>query len=539
MSAAPDVPDLSALPPELRTAFEAQTVALAAERAARLHLEAEISDQKAYAARLETLLREMRRARFGPRSEKLHPDQLALALEEIETAIVEAKTAHKKRPGADKAATADAAKRPKPHRALPADLPRVERVIEPETRLCPCGCGEMVRIGEDRSHRLDVVPAQYRVLVTIRPRYACPKGRAGVAQAPAPAHLIEGGLPTEGLIAHVMVAKFSEHMPLYRQSQVLARHGVTVDRSTLADWVGVAAWHLRPIVDRMAELLKQSGKLYMDETTIPVLDPGRGKTKTGYLWAMARDDRPWGGGDPPGVVFTYAPGRAGAHAERLLTGFDGVLQVDGYAGYKRLTRDDREGGRPLVLAQCWSHARRKLIDATPKAGSPVAEEALRRIAALYAIEAESRGRSPDERRSARQARSKPLVDALGAWLRAQKERLSGASKMGEAVRYILKSWEPLGVFLQDGRVELDSNRVENLIRPHALTRKNALFAGHDEGAEAWARIASLIGTCRVNGVEPYGYMKSVLEAIAAGHPMARIDDLLPWAFAKPAAMAAA
>jgi transposase len=159
------------------------------------------------------------------------------------------------------------------------------------------------------------------------------------------------------LIAHVLVAKFSEHMPLYRQSQVLARHGVTVDRSTLADWVGVAAWHLRPIVDRMAELLKRSGKLYMDETTIPVLDPGRGKTKTGYLWAMARDDRPWGGGDPPGVVFTYAPGRAGAHAERLLTGFDGVLQVDGYAGYKRLTRDDREGGRPLVLAQCWSHAR--------------------------------------------------------------------------------------------------------------------------------------------------------------------------------------
>ncbi len=192
-----------------------------------------------------------------------------------------------------------------------------------------------------------------------------------------------------------------------------------------------------------------------------------------------------------------------------------------------------------MLAKCWSHARRKLIDATPKAGSPVAEEALRRIAALYAIEAEIRGRGPEKRHAARQARSKPLTDALGAWLRAQKEHLSGASKMGEAVRYILKSWEPLCVFLQDGRVELDSNRVENLIRPHALTRKNALFAGHDEGAEAWARIASLIGTCRVNGVEPYGYMKAVLEAIAAGHPMARIDDLLPWAVAKPAANAAA
>ena len=539
---ATDAPDLSALPPNLRAAFEAQAAALAAERAARLHLEAEMADQKAYAARLETLLREMRRARFGPRSEKLDPDQLALALEELETAIAEAKTGHEKRAtavAADQAAKAAAPERPKPHRALPADLPRIERVIEPASIACPCGCGDMVRIGEDRSHRLDVVPAQYRVLVTIRPRYACPKGRAGVVQAPAPAHLIEGGLPTEAMIAHVAVAKFSEHLPLFRQSQILARHGVTVDRSTLADWVGVAAWHLRPLVDRMAALLRRSGKLYMDETTIPVLDPGRGKTKTGYLWAMARDDRPWGGADPPGVVFSYIPSRAGAHAEHLLKGFDGVLQVDGYAGYKRLARHEREGGKPLVLAQCWAHCRRKLIDATPKAGSPVAEEALRRIAALYAIEAEIRGRAPEERRAVRQARSKPLVEALGAWLRAQKERLSGAGKMGVAVRYILNGWGPLCVFLDDGRVEMDSNRVENLVRPHALTRKNALFAGHDEGAEGWARIASLIGTCRMNGVEPYGYLKAVLEAIAAGHPMARIDDLLPWAFAKPAEQAAA
>jgi len=542
MPAAHDAPDLSALPPEVRAAFEAQAVALEAERAARLHLEAEMADRKAYAGRLEALLREMRRARFGPRSEKLHPDQLAFALEEIETAIAEAKTGHENRPAAkaaDKAAKADAPERPKPHRALPADLPRIERVIEPEDRRCPCGCGEMVRIGENRAHRLDIVPAKLRVLVTIRPRYACPKSRAGVVQAPAPAHLIEGGLPTEALIAHVIVSKFSEHMPLYRQSQLFARHGVTVDRSTLADWVGVAAWHLRPIVDRVTALLKRSGKLYMDETTIPVLDPGRGRTKTGWLWALARDDRPWGGADPPGVVFSYIPSRAGANAERLLQGFDGVLQVDGYAGYKRLAKDGREGGRPLVLAQCWSHARRKLIDATPKAGSPVAEEALRRIAALYAIEAEIRGRGPEERRAVRQARSKPLVEALGVWLGAQKERLSGSSKMGEAVRYILNSWGPLGVFLDDGRVEMDSNRVENMIRPHALTRKNALFAGHDEGAEAWARIASLIGTCRMNDVEPYGYMKAVLEAIAAGHPAARIDDLLPWAFAKPAAKAAA
>lgn len=540
MSVADDRPDLSTLPPAVRAVFEAQAAALAAERAARAHLEAEIADEKAYVARLETLLRELRRARFGPRSERLHPDQLALALEEIETAIAETKTDNDTRPAAaaDRAAKTENAEKPKARRALPSDLPRIERVVEPDDRRCPCGCGEMVRIGEDRSHRLDVVPAQLRVLVTIRPRYACPKGRAGVAQAPAPAHLIEGGLPTEALIAHVIVAKFSEHLPLYRQSLIFARQGVTVDRSTLADWVGAAAWHLRPVVDRMAELLKRSGKLYMDETTIPVLDPGRGRTKTGYLWAMARDDRPWGGSDPPGVVFAYAPGRAGAHAERLLEGFDGVLQVDGYAGYHRLAKDEREGGRPLVLAQCWSHARRKLIEATPKAGSPVAEEALKRIAALYRIEAEIRGLGAEERRTARQARSKPVVEKLGTWLRAQKERLSGCSAMGEAIRYILKSWAPLCVFLKDGRVEMDSNRVENLIRPHALTRKNALFAGHDEGAHAWARIASLIGTCRMNDVEPYAYMKAVLEAIADGHPASRLDDLLPWASANRIAAAA-
>ncbi len=536
MPAADDRSELAAL----RAALEAQAADLAAERAARMHLEAEVADQKAHAARLETLLRELRRARFGPRSEKLHPDQLALALEEIESAIAETKTGHESRPAtaADKTPKARRSERAACCRALPADLPRIERVIEPEILRCPCGCGEMVRIGEDRSHRLDIVPAQLRVLVTIRPRYACPKGRAGVTQAPAPAHLIEGGLPTEALIAHVIVAKFSDHLPLYRQSLVFARHGVAVDRSTLADWAGAAAWHLRPVVDRMAELLKRSGKLFMDETTIPVLDPGRGRTKTGYLWALARDDRPWGGADPPGVVFAYAPGRAGTHAERLLEGFDGILQVDGYAGYHRLARDGREGGRPLVLAQCWSHARRKLIDVTPKAGSPIAEEALGRIAALYRIETGIRGLGPEERRAVRQARSKPLVEELGTWLRAQKERLSGGSAMGEAIRYILKSWQPLCVFLDDGRAEMDSNRVENLIRPHALTRKNSLFAGHDEGAHAWARIASLIGTCRMNGVEPYAYLKAVLEAIATGHPASRLDELLPWAFMEPAAAAA-
>jgi len=291
------------------------------------------------------------------------------------------------------------------------------------------------------------VPAQFRVIATIRPRYACPKSRVGVVQAPAPAHLIEGGLPTEALLAHVLVGKFADYLPLYRQSQVFARHGVELDRSTLADWVGQAAWHLAPVVDRMAELLKRSGKLFMDETTVPVLAPGRGRTKTGYLWAMARDDRPWNGPDPPGVVFAYAPGRGGHHGERMLAGFDGVLQVDGYGGYRRLTRPERQGGVPLTLALCVAHLRRKILDAKPKAGSPIADDLLARLAELYRIEAEIRGHDADTRRAVRGRRSAPLVDALGETMRAQRARLARSSPMAKALDYGLDHWRGFTVFL--------------------------------------------------------------------------------------------
>jgi transposase len=327
-----------------------------------------------------------------------------------------------------------------------------------------------------------------------------------------------------------VVSKYSEHLPLYRQAQVMARHGLAIDRSTLSDWVGRTAFHLGPIVERMAELLKRSGKLFMDETPAPVLDPGRGRTRTGYLWAMLRDDRPWGGADPPGVVFAYAPGRGGSHAEDMLKGFEGVLQVDGYAGYNRLAVARRTGGAPLRLAYCWSHARREIFKATPKSGSPVADAALARIAVLYGIEKAIRGLSPDRRRAARQEQSVPLLGEIASWLRVQAERLSRKSEMGSAIAYLLKHWQGLTVFAEEGRVEMDSNLVENQIRPLALTRKNALFAGHDEGAQSWARIASLIGTCKLNGVEPYAYLKATLEAIARGHPQARLDDLLPWNF---------
>jgi len=568
MAEALDPARLSSLPEDLRVAFKAlveKSFELDIERAARLHLEAEKSDleatksileaeksdlaaeksdleaQNAFLkeanARLEHLVREFRRTQFGPRSEKLDADQQQLAFEDIEIAIADVHESVTRRTGASREANVERQQRRA--RALPKELPRIEQVIEPVSIACPCGCGTMAKIGEDRTERLDVTPAQFQVIVTIRPRYACPKGRAGVSQAPAPAHLIEAGLPTEAMLAQVIVSKYSEHLPLYRQAQVFARHGVMIERSTLADWVGRAAFHLAPIVDRMAELLKRSSKLFMDETTAPVLDPGRGKTKTGYLWALARDDRPFGGADPPGVVFRYAPGRGGVHAEQMLAGFNGVLQVDGYAGYNRLEKTGRQGGSPLRLAYCWSHGRREVIKAMPEVGSPIGDEILQRIAALYAIEKQIRGASPEVRRATRQERSEPLVAELNVFVRAQRERLSPKSNMGKALAYLANHWEGLCVYLSDGRVEMDNNPVENLIRPLTLNRKNALFAGHDEGAQNWARLASLIGTCKLNGVEPFAYMKATLEALAAGHSNADIDMLLPWNFSALRTAAAA
>jgi transposase len=514
--------DLDALPPEIRAAFEA-------ERARRAALEAEVATLAEHNRRLEHLVKEFRHALYGRRSEKLDADARQLAFEDLETAVAEAQEAQERAAMPAPAPRGGRAGAKRNQGRLPKELPRIERVIEPETTLCPCGCGEMTRIGEDRTERLDIVPAQFRVIATVRPKYACRRCAGAVAQAPAPAFLIEGALPTERMIAHVLVSKYADHTPLYRQSQIYARAGIDLHRSTLADWVGNAAFHLAPIVDRLVGHLKRSGKLFLDETTAPVLDPGRGRTKTGYLWALVRDDRRWGGADPPAVVYHYASGRGAEHARTILEGFSGVLQVDGYAAYKRV-RDDRGADAPLALAHCWAHGRRQLREIFDRDASPIAEEGLRRIAELYAIEAALKGLPPDRRRAVRQARSAPLVEDFGAWLARIRARISAKSRLGQKLAYFANHWEGLCVFLDDGRVEIDSNAVENTIRPLSLQRKNALFAGHDEGAHGWARIASLIETCKLNGVDPLAYLTATLEAIAAGHPATLIDELMPWAF---------
>jgi transposase len=474
--------------------------------------------------RLRQIIKEMQRHRFGRRAETLPEDQLLLGLEEAEQ--VAAASHAESEPAAPIERATRAGKRRANRGSLPAHLPRIEMVVDLEDHACPCCKNALHRIGEDVSERLDIVPAQFRVLVVRRPKYACRACEDVVVQAPAPARLIEGGLPTEATVAQVLVSKYADHLPLYRQAQIYARQGINLDRSTLADWVGRAAWLLRPLHERLLVKLKSSTRLFADETTAPVLDPGRGRTKTGQLWAYARDDRPWGGADPPGIVYVYAPDRKAERPIAHLAGFTGVLQVDGYGGYRVLAdRGDVE------LAFCWSHVRRRFYELAAAGSAPIASQALERIGSLYRIENEIRGRNADQRRIVRRERSRPIIEAFEWWLREKLGLISRKIKLAEAIRYALSRWEGLTRFLEDGRIEIDSNVVERAIRPIALNRKNALFAGSDGGGEHWAIIASLIETCKLSGVDPQIYLADVIARIVNRHPNSRIDELLPWAYA--------
>lgn len=465
-------------------------------------LKALLIAERAKTERLTQIIKELQRHRFGRRAESLPIDQLELGLEDVQQTEAAIQAAAEVA-DAERRAT-NAAKRRTNRGSLPAHLPRIEEIVDVEDKSCPHCSGALHRIGEDVAERLDIVPAQFRVLVVRRPKYACRACQEAVVQAPAPAILIEGGLPTERTVAHVVVAKYADHLPLYRQAQIYASQGVELDRSTLADWTGRAAFLLGPLHERVLEKLKASSKPFADETTAPVLDPGRGRTKTGQLWAYARDDRPWSGPDPPGVAYVYAPDRTSERPMAHLAGFNGVLQVDGYGGYSKLARSNA-----VALAFYWSHVRRKFYEVAASGSAPIATEALQKIAALYAIEADISRRPADERRAERQARSRPLVLDLEPWLSAKLETISRKSKLAEAIRYALSRWQGLTRFLDDGRIEIDSNVVERAIRPLALGRKNHFFAGSDGGAEHWAVLASLIQTCKRNDVDPQAYMADV------------------------------
>lgn len=528
----------SALPDDAET-LKAMLVSLMSQKAGleadATDLEAEKSMLKAEVVRLATIneraeariaalhaiIKQLERARFGRSSEKLDADQQAFAFEEVETGLgaveAELETA---RPAGERQRAA------RPRKAFPAHLERVEVVIEPESFACGCGDCRPVRIGEDVCERLDVTPAKFRVIVTRRPKYGCAQCKEGVSQAPAADHLVEAGVPSEALLAHVAVSKYADGLPLYRQEGIYARDGVEISRNTMANWMGHVGFHLAPLADRVLELIKQGERVYADETTLPTLSPGSGKTKTAWLWTYARDDRPFGGTAPPMVAYRFEDSRGGESVERHLAGYKGLLQVDGWGAYNRLAEAKRAGG-PLTLAACWAHLRRKFYELHVAGVSHVATETVALMAALWAVEEEIRGKDPETRRATRQEQSAAIVTEL--WTLWEKElgRISGKSKLAEAIRYARSRREALERFLDDGRLDIDSNTVERAIRPQTITRKNALFAGSDGGGQTWATIATLLQTAKMNDIDPFAWLTQTLLRIAGGWPNRDLDQILP------------
>lgn len=497
---------------------------------------------RAYAERerLRAIILKLQRHQFGRRSERLPADQLELALEDLAQtlAALEAEDeAKEQKPPADKVEKTDPKERTRRNNrgALPEHLPREHRFVEPEERVCPCCNGALHVIGDDVSEQLDRVPASLKVVVTHRPKYGCRACEGAVVQAPAPDRPIGGGLPTEGLLASIVIDKYCDSTPLYRQAKRFERDGIKLDRQTLCNWVGKACFLVEPVYDHILAEILGSPVIFGDETTVPVLEPGLGRTKTGYFWAYARDERPWQGPRPPGVAYIYEENRRHHHAADHLARFTGILHCDGYAAYdKGLKKRLADPDSAIQIAGCNVHARRNFYDVHKATGAPIAAEALRRYAALYAIEDEIRGRSAETRLRVRQERSRPLMDEFEAWLRDQLTLISGGSDLAKAIRYGLARSASLRRFLTDGRVEMDANTIERAIRPQKLTVKNALFAGSDGGARHWAVMATLIETAKMCGVEPFAYMRDILTKITNGHPIKRIAELAPWHYMVPA-----
>lgn len=480
-----------------------------------LGLEAQLNTRAAEIEHLKLMIAKLRRMQFGRKSEKLDHqiEQLELQLEDLQADEAEAE---REMPEADRAPRKKSVRRP-----LPDHLPRDEKVYAPGTDACPSCGGGLRHLGEDVAEQLEYVPASFRVIRHVRPKLACSCCDA-IVQAPAPSRPIERGIAGPGLLAHVLVAKFADHLPLYRQAVIYARDGVDLDRALLANWVGAASALLRPLIDAIRRHVLASAKLHADDTPIPVLAPGNGKTKTARLWTYVRDDRPSGDTTPPAVWFAYTPDRKGIHPQTHLANFKGVLQADAYAGFNALYEDGT-----VQEAACWAHARRKFYDLHEARPSALTTEALHRIGELYAIEAKIRGKPPDERRQARQAEAKPLIDDLERWLRGMLENLSRKSDTSAAIMYALNLWPALSCYCDDGQIEIDNSAAERALRGVAIGRRNYLFAGADTGGERAAAIYSLIGTAKLNGVDPEAWLRHVLAHIA-DHPVNRVDEFLPW-----------
>ena len=495
---------------------EALLALLIESRSENAKLRATVVHHEALIDKLKLQLARLRRMQFGRSSEKLAAEieQLELLIEELETPTpAQVKAGWVSPPVSD----ADPIKAP---RTLPEHLPREAVVHEVSCTCTTCG-GALRRIGEDVSEMLEFVPEQWKVIRHVRPKYACGNCHT-LAQAPAPIRPIARGMAGPGVLAHVLVAKYCDHLPLYRQSEIYARSGVEIERSTLADWVGGSAALLAPLVEILGSHVLGGAKLHADDTPVPVLSPGLGKTKTGRLWTYVRDDRPHAGEAPPAVLFHYSPDRKGEHPRHHLTSFAGTLQADGYAGFHHLY----EGGR-IREAACWAHVRRKFFDIHHANGSPIAREAIERIATLYAIEKTISGQPPDVRTAERQSRAGPLLDALKIWLHESLLKLSAKSELAGAIRYATSRWPALTRYRDDGTLEIDNNAAERALRAVALGRKNYLFCGSDVGGERAAAIYSLIGSAKLNSLDPEAYLRHVIERIAE-HPASKLAELLPW-----------
>jgi transposase len=471
-------------------------------------------------AKLRFQLARYRRAEFGRSSEKLarEAEQLELAIETLEADQAERLAAASPAVAAAIEAATEAQKPAR--RPLPEHLPR-EDVTHPTPCTCPACGGALRRIGEDVTETLDYVPGRFKVIRHVRAKLSC-RACDTVVAAPAPDHAIARGRAGAGLLAHIVVSKYDDHLPLYRQAEIFAREGVNLQTSTLSGWVGATAAALQPLIDALAAAVMASDTLHVDDTPVPVLAPGTGKTKTGRLWTYVRDERPFAGSRPPAALFFYSPDRKGEHPRVHLKDFRGVIHADGYAGFNELF----VGGQ-IIEAACWAHVRRKFFDVHAATASPIAKEALDRIGQLYRVEETITGVPPDHRRRERQRRSKPIAEALAIWADQTVRKLSRKSELAAAFRYMRGRWAALVRCFDDGHLALDNNPAERALRGVAIGRKNWLFAGSDAGGRRAAAMYSLSESAKLNGLNPQLYITDVLARIA-DHPARHIDDLLPW-----------
>ncbi|WP_133485018.1 IS66 family transposase [Aliiroseovarius marinus] len=489
-------------------------------RAVNRLLADEVKSQALLIEKLKHQLAGQNRHRFGVRSESL--DQLNLTFEEDE-AIAEA--ASEPRPEIPNTE----GKTPRQHsrKPLPDHLDRHDEVLSPGEDCTRCG-GRLKTLGEDVTEELEYVPGRFVVNRIVRPRKAC-AGCEAVVQSPLPSRPIERGRPGPGLLAHVLVSKYADHLPLYRQSQIYAREGVDLDRSTMADWVGRSTVLLEPLADEIGRIVRRGDALFADDTPVKMQAPGNKKTKTARVWTYVRDERPWSGQSPPCAWYQFTVDRKGEHPVSHLAGYKGWVHADGYSGFNGLFGD----GKADEMA-CMAHVRRKFVDVFASQGNAIAEEAIRRIAELYAVEKDARGKSPETRVTLRQARATPIFDDLEAWLHAQLPKISGKSPLAQAIRYALGRMPKAWPYLENGHLELDNNTAERAVKPIAIGRKNWMFAGSEGGGKAMAIAFTLIETAKLNNVDPQAWLTWVLAQIA-DHKITRLDELLPWRYAAKAA----